>query len=157
MATSLMRWDPAAEFNQLRETMDRVFNNFGRWPAIRDEGLGAHTLAIDVHETPDAYVVMAAVPGVEPENVDVSIEDGVLSIKGEFQRRNEVDEQNYLRRELHYGAFERSLRLPPSIDFDRTEAAFENGMLTLTLPKRPEARPRSIKITPKGAIEGEKK
>lgn len=156
MATSIMRWDPAAEFNQLRETMDRLFNNFGRWPMVRDEGLGAHTLAIDVHETPDAYVVTAAVPGVKPEDVDVSIEDGVLTIKGEFRWREDVEDQHYLRRELQYGAFERSLRLPPSVDFDKAEAAFENGMLTLSLPKRPEARPRSIKITPKGAIEGKK-
>ncbi|GAB4329858.1 MAG: Hsp20/alpha crystallin family protein [Dehalococcoidia bacterium] len=156
MATSLMRWDPAAEFNQLRETMDRLLNNFGRWPAVRDEGLGAHTLAINVRETGDAYVVTAAVPGVKPEDVDVSIEDGVLTIKGEFRWEDNVEEQHYLRRELQYGAFERSLRLPPSVDVDNTEATFENGMLTLRLPKRPEARPRSIKITPKGAIEGKK-
>ena len=156
MATSIMRWDPAAEFNQLRDTMERLFNNFGRWPVVRDEGLGAHTLAVNVYETPDAYVVTAAVPGVKPEDVDVSIEDGVLTIKGEFRWQDNVDEQHFLRRELHYGAFERSLRLPPSVDFDNAEATFENGMLTLNLPKRPESRPRSIKITPKGAIEGKK-
>lgn len=156
MATSIMRWDPAAEFNQLRETMDRLFNNFGRWPVLRDEGLGAHTLPVDVHETADSYVVTAAIPGVKPEDVDVSIEDGVLTIKGEFRREENVEERNYLRRELQYGAFERSLRLPPSVDFDKAEATFEDGMLKLSLPKRPEARPRSIKITPKAAIEGKK-
>jgi len=119
-------------------------------PAIfrNGEDLGVSNLSLDVYETPENFVVKAAVPGMAPEDVDISVEDDVLTIKGEHEQKEEVTEDNYLRHELRWGSFQRSLRLPPTVDAEKADAAFENGVLTLTLPKKPEARARSIKITP---------
>lgn len=156
MATALTRWDPAGDFAAMRNVMDRLFDQgFGRFPALRNgEDLGPASLTMDVVENGDSFVVRAAVPGVEPKDVDISVEEDILTIKGEFSTREEKEEENYLRREIRAGAFQRQLRLPPTVDAERAEAKFEHGMLTLTLPKKPEARARSIKITPNGVIEG---
>jgi len=158
MANALTRWDPAAEIAAMRNLMDRLFEqSFGRFPAFRNgsEDLGPITLALDVIEQPDSYVIKAAIPGVDPKDVDISVEDDVLTIKGEFSHKEEANEQNYLRREIRYGSFERQLRLPPTVDAEKASASFEHGMLRLVLPKKPEARARSIKITPQGVVEGQ--
>lgn len=159
MATSLIRWDPFAELASVRSTMDRLFDqSFGRLPLVRSgEELGPLSLGLDVVETNEEYIVKAAIPGVDPKDVDISVEDDVLTIKGEFEQREEAQDENYLRRELRYGSFQRALRLPPTVDAEKAKAEFENGMLRLALPKKPEARTRAIKITPAGVIEGEKK
>jgi HSP20 family protein len=156
MATAVTRWDPNADFAAMRNMMDRLFDqSLGRIPPFRGgEDLGVSTLGLDVFETNDSYVVKAAIPGVDPSQVDISVEDDVLTIKGEFEHKDESKDENYIRRELRYGAFQRSLRLPPTVDADRAHAEFEHGVLKLTLPKKPEARARSFKITPSGVIEG---
>ena len=151
MATALTRWDPAAELANMRSVMDRVLDqSFGRLPAVfrNGEELGPATLGLDVYETSESFVVKTAVPGIAPEKVDISIDDDVLSIRGEHEEGTESGDENYLRRELRWGSFQRSLRLPPTVDADNADARFEHGVLTLTLPKKPEARARSIKITP---------
>jgi HSP20 family protein len=158
MANALIRWDPAADFTAMRSLMDRLFEqSLGRFPAFRDgsEDLGPGTLALDVIEEPDKYVIKAAIPGVDPKDVDISIEDDVLAIRGEFTQKDEVSEENYVRREIRYGSFQRQLRLPPTVDAEHASASFEHGMLRLVLPKKPEARGRSIKITPQGVVEGQ--
>ena len=141
----------------MRNLMDRLFDqSFGRLPSMRGgEDLGPSSLGLDVIENGDNFVVKAAVPGVDPKDVEISVEDDILSIKGEFEKKEETNEENYLRRELRYGSFQRTLRLPPTVDAEHAEAHFENGLLKLTLPKKAEARARSIKITPNGVIEGE--
>ncbi len=158
MATALSRWDPAGDFAAMRNVMDRLFDQgVGRFPALRNsEDFGPATLTMDVVETGESFVVKAAVPGVDPKDVDISVDEDVLTIKGEFSHREEKEEENYLRREIRSGSFQRQLRLPPTVEPEKAEATFEHGMLTLTLPKKPEARARSIKITPNGVIEGEK-
>ena len=83
------------------------------------------------------------------------MEDDVLTIKGEFEHKEEASEENYLRREIRYGSFQRQLRLPPTVDAEKADARFEHGMLRLSLPKKPEARARSIKITPQGVLNGQ--
>lgn len=155
---AVTRWDPFAEMATLRTLMDRVFDQPFRLPAIRNGGddLGAATLGLDVVETNEALVVKAAVPGVDPEKVDISVNEDVLSIKGSFEKAEETQEEQYHRRELRYGSFERSLRLPPTVDASKASASFEHGLLTLTLPKKPEAQTRSIKITPQGVIDAPK-
>lgn len=154
MATALTRWDPAADFAAMRTMMDRLFEQpFPRLPFRNGEELGAASLSLDVVETGDTYVIKAAVPGVEPKDVDISVDEDVLTIRGEFNKREESNEDNYLRREIRYGSFQRQLRLPPTVEPEKAEATFENGMLTLSLPKKPEARARSIKITPQGVID----
>lgn len=158
MATNVVaRWDPFQEIAGMRNAMDRLLEqSFGRLPALRTgEELGPTSLGLDVMETNESFVIKAAIPGVDPADVDISVEDDVLTIKGEFEQKDEVEEGQYLRRELRYGNFQRALRLPPTVDADKARAHFEHGMLRLTLPKKPEARARSIKITPKGVVEGQ--
>ena len=156
MATTVSRWDPTSEITTMRNLMDRFFDQGrGRLPFRNGEDLGPSTLALDVLETGEHFVVKAAVPGIDPANVDISVEDDVLTIKGEFEQNDEASEESYLRRELRFGSFQRTLRLPPTVDADRAQAKFEHGVLTLTLPKKPEARARSIKITTNGVIDGQ--
>ncbi|MEO6398331.1 MAG: Hsp20/alpha crystallin family protein [Tepidiformaceae bacterium] len=156
MATTVSRWDPTSEITTMRNLMDRFFDQGrGRLPFRNGEDLGPSTLALDVLETGENFVVKAAVPGIDPADVDISVEDDVLTIKGEFEQHDEASEESYLRRELRFGSFQRTLRLPPTVDADRAQAKFEHGVLTLTLPKKPEARARSIKITTNGVIDGQ--
>lgn len=155
MPTTVSRWDPTTELTTMRNLMDRFFEQGrGRLSFRNGEDLGPSSLALDVIETGDNFVVKAAVPGIDPANVDISVEDDVLSIKGEFEQNEETNEDNYLRRELRFGSFARTLRLPPTVDAEHAQAKFEHGVLTLTLPKKPEARARSIKITTNGVIDG---
>jgi len=157
MSASLICWDPFAELAGVRSAMDRLFDqSFGRLPSLRNGAdLGPLTLGLDVYETNDEYVIKAAMPGIDPKDIDISVEDDVLTIKGAFEQEEETDEQNYLRRELRYGSFQRTLRLPPTVDAENAKAEFEHGLLRLALPKKPEARARSIKIRPAGVIEGD--
>jgi HSP20 family protein len=158
MASSITRWDPLSDASAMRNAMDRIFEqSVGRLPAFRGgEDLGMSPLGMDVYETNDCYVVKAAVPGVDPKDVDISVDDDVLTISGEFEQKDESNNENYIRREMRYGSFQRSLRLPPTVDADKADAQFENGVLKLTLPKKPEARARSLKITPHGVVEASK-
>jgi HSP20 family protein len=141
----------------MRSAFDRLFDDsFPRINVSRPgDELGSGNLGIDVYETPEEMVVKAAIPGVEPGDVDISVEEDVLTIRGESRHEEEVKEDSYLRRELRFGSFQRSLRLPPTVDPEKATASFENGLLKLTLPKKPEAKARSIKITPQGVIPGE--
>lgn len=155
MATALTRWDPAADFAAMRSVMDRLFDQpFPRLPFRSGEDLAAPNLSLDVVETGDQYVIKAAIPGVDPKDVEIAVDDDVLTIKGEFQHKEEANEENFIRREIRYGSFQRQLRLPPTVEPEKAEATFEHGMLRLAIPKKPEARARSIKITPNGVIEG---
>ena len=155
MATSITRWDPFGEMAGMRSLLDRFFDEGLPRPLQRPtEEFGPGTLGIDIVENGDELVVKAHVPGIDPKDVDISIEDDVLTIKGETRSEEEKKDDNYLRRELRYGSFQRSLRLPPTVDVEKAAAKFENGELKLTLPKKPESKARSIKITPQGVIEG---
>ncbi|MCK9519074.1 MAG: Hsp20/alpha crystallin family protein [Dehalococcoidia bacterium] len=159
MATSLTRWDPITEVANMRTLMDRLFDqSFGRFPMFREaaDELGGATLGLDVYETGNEYIVKAQLPGVDPKDVDITVDDDILTIKGEFEQKDDVTEGQFVRRELRYGSFQRSLRLPPSVEAEKANAQFEHGMLKLTLPKKPEARARSLKITPQGVLEGQK-
>jgi HSP20 family protein len=157
MATTLARWDPFTEMSAMRNMMDRLFDqSFGRFPALARNGedIGNATLDLDVYETNDDLVVKAAIPGVDPKDVDISVDDDILTIKGEFRHEDEANENGWHRRELRYGSFSRQLRLPPTVDPEKADATFEHGVMKLTLPKKPEAKSRSLKITPQGVIEG---
>jgi HSP20 family protein len=155
--TTISRWDPFNEAPSLRTAMDRFFDpSFFRFPGLRGTGseeLGTSPLGLDIYETNDELVVKAAIPGVDPKNVDISVEEDVLTIKGSFESREEVKDEHYHRRELRSGEFHRSLRLPPTVEPANATATFENGLLKLSLPKKQEAKSRSIKITPQGVIE----
>jgi len=147
---NIVRWEPFRDLISLREAMDRLFEeSFVRprtgWPAP----LSAGTLAVDMYETDQDVVVKSSVPGVKPEDIDITITGDTLTIKGEAKSEEKVEEANYVRQERRYGAFSRSLTLPTTIVGDKAKAEFENGVLTLTLPKAEEVKPKTIKVKAK--------
>jgi HSP20 family protein len=112
--------------------------------------------ALDVYQTASEVVVKAALPGVKPEEVEITISGDVLTIKGETKAEQEVKREDYLYQEQRYGAFTRSITLPSALNTEKAEATFEDGVLTLTIPRTEEAKPKAIKVKPKGVIEGKK-
>jgi HSP20 family protein len=115
--------------------------------------------SMDIYEEGDNLVVEAQLPGIKPEDVDVTLEQGVLTISGKMEREEERKERNYLIRERQSGRFNRSMRLPASYNPDACQADFDNGVLRLTFPKAEEARPRRISISGgrQPAVEGQKR
>ncbi len=148
--SSLIRWQPFDELVSLRDAMDRVFEDSfirPRWGWMAP--MGAANLAIDMYETKDEVVVKAALPGIKPEEVQVSITGNTLTIKGESKEENEVNEKDYIRKERRYGSFTRSVTMPSGLKADKAEATFEDGVLTLKVPKSEEVKPKTIKIKAK--------
>jgi len=155
-------WRP---FESLRREVDRLFENFDQgflWSPFQrtgfdftpfwqqEIGFGA-TPAVDIVETDDAYEVSAELPGIDEKNIEVSLVDGSLTIKGEKEERSDEEKKGYYLHERHFGSFERRFRIPESVDPDRIEARFRKGVLTVTLPKKPEARKPAKKIEVKAA------
>lgn len=144
--TSVIRWDPFAD---LRGTMDRLFDEgFSRpWRLLPANGEGYEAgFPVEVSETESDLEVKAALPGVKPEEVEITVQNDVLSIKAEHKDTSEEKKRDYYRREIRYGAFHRSMTLPVSVDSDKAEAKFENGVLALKLPKAEALRPKQIKV-----------
>jgi HSP20 family protein len=138
------REDP---FSYLRNQINRVFEDFTgeQWPA-KTQGFGEFSPRIDVTETDKAVKVCADIPGVEPRDIDVSVENGLLRIRGEKKSEREGNEKGSYRMERHYGSFERSISLPVEVDENKAKAEFTNGVLRLTLPKKPGAESKRKKI-----------
>lgn len=148
--TQLSRWEPFRDLISLREAMDRLFEESVVRPRTGElvpRGMG--TLAVDMYETDEAVVVKTTIAGIDPEDVDISITGDTLSIKGETKVEEEVEEENYVCRERRYGAFSRSLTVPVPIEADEAHAEFEDGVLTLTLPKAEEVKPKAIEVKAK--------
>jgi HSP20 family protein len=140
----------------LRQAMDRLFeDSFVRLPHLVATGVGEFPL--DVYQTENEVVVKAALPGVKPEELDITLADNTLTIKGEHKEEQEAEENEYLYRERYYGTFSRSVAMPVKVDSNKAEATFEEGVLTLTLPKAEEIKPKQLKIKPKAAIKEAKK
>jgi HSP20 family protein len=149
--TNLVRWEPFRDLISLREAMDRLFEESVVRP--KTEWLapvGAATLAVDMYETNDAIVVKSAIPGIKPEDLDISITSDTLTIKGETKVEEEFKEKHFIHQERRYGSFCRSLTIPMPVVAGKAEAEFENGVLTLTLPKAEEAKPKAIEVKAKG-------
>jgi HSP20 family protein len=129
----------------MQSAMDRLFDE--TWRGARPTAAG-NALSLDVFETDTAYTVFTSLPGIKPEEISVSVEDDVLSISGEVSQPafEEKDNPRVLVYERSYGKFTRSIRLAQAIDADRIEAAYENGVLKLTLPKAPQAQPKQIPV-----------
>jgi HSP20 family protein len=144
---SISRWEPFKEFMTLRQAMDRIFEDSIIRPArLWGEGSGRVSLPLDVYETRDAFVVRASLPGVKPEDVDITMEGNTLTIRGET--KTPPEEGTYLLQEQRYGPFARSIELGTAAQPEKAEASFKNGVLTLTIPKAEEAKPRVIKVKP---------
>lgn len=147
--SNLSRWEPAREMMTLREAMDRLFDDaFTRPLSIRD-GWSMASPAIDMYQTDNEVVVKASIPGIKPEEVQINITGDVLTLKGEMKQEDERKERAWHIREQRAGSFERSIALPTAVKTDQAEAVFENGILTVTLPKADEVKPRTINIKAK--------
>lgn len=144
--TQLVRWEPFGEFQSLRRAMDRLFEDFAPARVFRENGPAELMFPVDVSDSDASVTVKAVLPGVKPEDVEITVAEGVLTIKGEAHEEKREESENYYRREIRYGAFARSIPLPAAVDQGKAEAEFSNGMLTVTLPKTEETRPRQIKV-----------
>ncbi|MBK9602886.1 MAG: Hsp20/alpha crystallin family protein [Anaerolineales bacterium] len=146
--SNLIRWEPAREMMTLREAMDRLFDDAFTRP-LSMAGNGWAVPAVDMYQTDNEVVVKAALPGMKAEDVQLNVTGEVLTIKGEIKQKEEVKEKAYHLREQRWGMFERSVILPTEVVADKAKADFENGILTITLPKAEEAKPKTISIKAK--------
>ena len=138
---SLIKWTPFPFI----DPFDEMEKNFKEWPSVS----GSFTPAIDVYEDKDAVVVETPLAGIDPEKVDISIENDVLTIRGESEKKTEVEDKNYYRKEVRSGSFYRAVQLPTRVLGDKAEASYDKGVLTINIPKAPEAKPKNIKIKTK--------
>lgn len=145
--SNLTRWEPVREMMTLREAMDRLFDDAFTRPIFSNGG--STSPAIDLYQTDDEVVVKAALPGFGPNDVQISVTNDVLTLRGEFKSENGHEEATYHIREHRYGSFERSIRLPIDVQSDKAQAEFQNGMLTITLPKAEAVKPKTISIKSK--------
>jgi HSP20 family protein len=154
----LQRWDPFRDLRQMENTMNRLWRGFGGVPGA-GEGVENWNIQMDVMQKKDAIDVRASVPGIDPEDIDVSVEDGVLTIRAERKTETETEDSRYLVRECSTGSFYRALRLPDTVDAEKIESHYDKGVLTITMPKAEEKKKKQIKVSvgskPK-AIEGKK-
>jgi HSP20 family protein len=144
---NVIRYDPFRDTISLRQAMDRLFEDSFVSPLTwRTVNADATAPALDVHQTADEIVVTAALPGLKAEDVDITITGQTLSIRGEFKADEEVSRDQYLYRERRFGSFHRQLQLPVRVKGDAASATFENGVLTLRIPKAEEVKPRQIQV-----------
>jgi len=147
--SKLTRWEPAREMMTLREAMDRLFDDaFTRPLSVRD-GWTMASPAIDMYQTDNEVVVKASIPSLKAEDVQINVSGDVLTLKGEVKQEEERQDKAWHIREHRFGSFERSIALPTDVKSDKAEAMFENGILTITLPKADEVKPRTINIKAK--------
>ncbi len=144
---NLSRWEPTRELQTMRSLMDRFFDEpFFSAPQLWSQRNENFPVPLDVVEEEGRYVVKASMPGVNPDEVEITLTDNVLTIKGESKRESEKNQGNYHVRERHAGTFMRQIALPMSVNADSVEATHENGVLTLHLPKTEAAKPKKIAV-----------
>lgn len=146
---SITRWEPFSELMSLRDAMDRLFEESFVRPSRLLGMPAAGTVPVDMYQQDGNLVVKAPIPGVKPEDLDITVVGDTLTIKGETKEEKEVKEENVIRRERRFGAFSRSVSLPSPVDTSKANATFENGVLTLTLPIAEEAKPKTIQVKTK--------
>ncbi|NOX61131.1 MAG: Hsp20/alpha crystallin family protein [Chloroflexi bacterium] len=149
----ITRWDPFREMMTLRSALDRLFEE----PLALSRAFtpGHWGLALDIAETDEEYIVKASIPGVKAESLDITLSDNVLTIQGEFGREETIEKAKYHLRERMSGRFSRSVTLPTAVNADAVDAVYENGVLTLRIPKAEEVKPRHIRVHAPKVIEGE--
>ncbi|MFN8557386.1 MAG: Hsp20/alpha crystallin family protein [Dehalococcoidia bacterium] len=143
---SLIRWEPFGEAASMRRAMDRMMDDFFTQPRYGMSGMSMTGFDLDVVERDDALEVSAALPGVKPEDINLSIERNVLTISGESHSESEEKGGRFHHRERRHGRFSRSIMLPMEVDPDACQADFEHGVLTIRLPKAEQARSRRIEV-----------
>lgn len=149
---AIVRFDPFGDLGQLQDRINRAFDSYGRASGSgrSDEGLmttGAWAPPVDIYQNADQELVLKAeLPDISPEDIELNINNDTLTISGEKRLSNEVKEDQYHRIERQYGRFSRSFSLPSSVDATKISAEHRNGVLTVRLPAREEAKPRQIKV-----------
>ena len=150
---TLRRWEPFGQVQRIEHEMDRFWRP--RVDPFRMRSVfwsGDGRISIDVYGDADRLVVKAAVPGVKPEDLELTVVDNTLAIKGETKSQAEAKQGDYLHRERGYGPFSRSVVLPDGLDTDKADASYEDGVLTVIFPKSEESRPKSLKIKVREAL-----
>ena len=142
--TFITRWDPARELTNLQNQMNRLFA--GVSPAGDDLMATGFVPAVDIYEDEHAITLKVEVPGIEEKDIDVLLENQTLTLRGERKFEKEEKEENFHRIERRYGSFTRSFTLPNTVDTANVKAEYANGVLSVRLPKRAEAKPRQIKV-----------
>lgn len=133
---SIIKWSPFWEIDE----MDRFFDGF---PGARPM---TFVPALDVYETKDEVVAETPLAGISPDKVNISIENDILTIEGNIEKKSEVEEKNYYRKEVRYGSFHRSVALPTSVKGNEAKATYEKGILKITIPKEEKAKPKKVQI-----------
>ena len=146
MARELTLWRPFRELEKMRREMDHLWDYFFEERPVKREEIGQWLPSLDLSETKDEFVVKAEVPGIDPKNIDISLSEGMLTIKGEKKQEKEEKDENYHFVERSYGSFIRSVRLPGQVQGDKVKASYKDGVLKVALPKSEEARKKEIKI-----------
>jgi HSP20 family protein len=143
--TTITRLQPFRGFSALQDQVNRIFNE-----TVRSQGdesaLTAWAPSVDIYETPNELVVKADLPEVDEKDIDIRVENNLLTIRGERKFDKSVTEDNYLRIERTYGTFSRSFSLPNTVNAETIRAEYKNGVLTVNLPKREESKPRQVKV-----------
>src|SRR6266568_6361818 len=142
---TLNRWEPSRGTTTLQEQFNRVFGDMLE-RAGDESNLTPWAPAVDIFETEHELVVKADLPDVDPQDLDIRVENNILTIRGERKLETKVNEENYLRVERSYGSFSRSFQLANSVNSEAIKADYQNGVLTLSIPKREEAKPKQIKV-----------
>jgi HSP20 family protein len=149
---SMELWDPYREMSTLRDAMSQLFQESFVRPSTPFRVLEGR-IPVDIAETENHYEVRAVLPGLRPEDVQITVRGDTVAIRGEIKSEQERKDKNWITREQRTGTFYRSVTLPSPVNADQAEARYENGVLILTLPKTAEARPKQIKVA--GTREGE--
>jgi HSP20 family protein len=142
---AISRWEPFRGVTTLQDQLNRLFNE-GFERAGEESSLSAWAPAVDIYETEHELVVKADLPDVDPKDLDIRVENNLLTIRGERKFEKKVSEENYLRVERSYGSFARSFTLANTVNSEAIKAEYQNGVLTLSIPKREEAKPKQIKV-----------
>jgi HSP20 family protein len=141
---AITRWDPFRDLMGIQGELNRLFGR--QFGSVDEDTRGTWAPSMDVYEDKEHFVISMELPGIEPADVDISVEDGVLRVTGERKFYREHSEDNFHRVERRFGQFTRTLSLPPTADAERINASFDAGVLTLDVPKKEEAKPRRIEI-----------
>ncbi len=144
---TITRWEPFRGLSTLQEQMTRLIEDTFLRGRTDQSALSTWAPAVDIYETEHELVVKADLPDVNEKDLDVRIENNVLTIRGERKFENQVSEDNYLRVERTYGSFSRSFSLANTVNTDAIKAEYRNGVLTVTIPKREEAKPKQVKVS----------
>ena len=142
--STLNRWEPFRGVSTLQEQINRLFTD--SFERTGESNLTTWAPSVDIYENEQELVVKADLPEVDPKDLDIRVENNILTIRGERKFEKKVNESNYLRVERAYGAFSRSFSLANSVNSEAIKADYQNGVLTLSIPKREEAKPKQIKV-----------